>query len=345
MPVSFPLDKIPALPSQAVALLVDQINVFINKIQSEIEATISEAAKLPDDVGCDYPPIQDLLARIKNIQKMVEKVMELIPLIEKIIKLLKTLLAIANAIKASIFLIPIVGQAALMAELAIVQNMVLANATVAVKQLGTIPGSMAASLEATLRNLASVAIKLDTKCGDDDLNGDGGNLVTNENLQKAIDDYDFSDSIPEKQPAGEWLLVQGSGTLGSPSGQPPVPKSPYTDSNGDIWIWNGEIDPGTGVAWGSKRSRLDDNTMGSEFYSELNVGINDITARIESIELLVNSQRDLLTSLQEAPAQSYNGSGPPDAELGKSGDYYIDTTGNGIYGPKDNNGWPDVVNY
>ena len=71
MPVSFPLDKIPALPAQAVALLVDQINVFINKIQSEIEATISEAAKLPDDVGCDYPPIQDLLARIKNIQNIV----------------------------------------------------------------------------------------------------------------------------------------------------------------------------------------------------------------------------------------------------------------------------------
>lgn len=341
MPVSFPLDKIPALPAQAVALMVDQINVFVNKIQLEIEATISEAAKLPDDCGCDYPPIQDLLARIKNIQKMVEKVMELVPLIEKIIKLLKLLLSIANAIKASIFLIPIVGQAALMAELAIVQNMVLANATVAVKQLGTIPTSMATSLEATLRNLASVAIKLDTKCGDDETES----LVTNENLQKAIDDYDFSDSIPEKQPAGEWLLVQGSGTLGSPFGQPPVPKSPYTDSNGDIWIWNGEIDPGTGVAWGSKKSRLDDNTMGSEFYSELNVGINDITARIESIELLVNSQRDLLTSLQEAPAQSYNGSGPPDAELGKSGDYYIDTTGNGIYGPKDNNGWPDVVNY
>ena len=51
MPVSFPLDKIPALPAQAVALMVDQINVFINKIQLEIEATISEAAKLPDDCG------------------------------------------------------------------------------------------------------------------------------------------------------------------------------------------------------------------------------------------------------------------------------------------------------
>jgi len=344
MPVSFPLDKIPALPAQAVALMVDQINVFVNKIQLEIEATISEAAKLPDDCGCDYPPIQDLLARIKNIQKMVEKVMELVPLIEKIVKLLKALLAIASAIKASIFLIPIVGQAALMAELAIVQNMVLANAAVAVKQLGTIPKSMATSLESTLRNLASVAVQLDTKCGDE-VNGDGGNLVTNINLQTAIDEYDFSDSIPEKQPAGEWILIQGIGSLGSPIGQPPIPKSPYTDANGDIWIWNGELDPGTGVAWGSKRSRLDDNTMGSEFYSELNVGINDITARIETIELLVNSQRDLLTSLQEAPAQSYNGSGPPDPELGKSGDYYIDTNGNGIYGPKDNNGWPDVVNY
>ena len=70
MPVSFPLDKIPALPNQAVSLIVDQIVKFINKIQLEIEKVISDCAKLPDNCNCDSPEIQDLLDRIKKIQDL-----------------------------------------------------------------------------------------------------------------------------------------------------------------------------------------------------------------------------------------------------------------------------------
>ncbi len=60
---------------------------------------------------------------------------------------------------------------------------------------------------------------------------------------------------------------------------------------------------------------------------------------------MVEDQRNLLTSVQEAPAQSYNGSGSPDGKLGKPGDYYVDTTNQKIYGPKTNKGWPSPVNY
>ena len=60
---------------------------------------------------------------------------------------------------------------------------------------------------------------------------------------------------------------------------------------------------------------------------------------------LVKNQQDLLTSLQEAPAQSYNGTKPPSPKLGKSGDYYIDTAAQKMYGPKNINGWPAPVNY
>ena len=31
--------------------------------------------------------------------------------------------------------------------------------------------------------------------------------------------------------------------------------------------------------------------------------------------------------------------------LGKIGDYYVDTAAQKIYGPKNNNGWPDPINY
>jgi len=347
MSISAPLDRIPALPSIATGLLIDQINKAIEKIQKAIEDTISEGAKLPDSVDCDDPRIQSLLARIKQIQKMVAAILKILPIINKIVKLLKTLLGIANAIKVSIFFTPIVGQAALLSELVAVQNMLLANAGTAVKQLSTIPTSVNISLQSTLANLANVAINLSSRCGDQ-VNGDSGDLITNQDLQNAINDHDFSDSIPEKPPKGEWKLIDDTGD-GDPidpkPGVPPSPRSPYTDGNGNVWIWNGEIDPSSGVGWGTQKSRTDDAEFGSEFYTEINVGMDDMLSRIDSIQEIVDSQQDLLTSLQEAPAQSYSGKGSPKVDLGKSGDYYIDKKTNAIYGPKNNNGWPDAVKY
>ena len=91
-----------------------------------------------------------------------------------------------------------------------------------------------------------------------------------------------------------------------------------------------------GVSWGSKQSRIDDATMGTEFYTETNVSIDNIKQRANLITDLIDDQRDLLKSLQEAPAQSYNGDGPPDKDKGKLGDYYIDTKNKIMYGPKEN---------
>ena len=308
MPVSFPLDKIPALPNQAVALIVDQIVKFINKIQVEIEKVISDCAKLPDNCNCDSPDIQDLLERIRQI-------------------------------KALQLLNPITALPVLAAELVIVQNMILANAGIAVKQLGTIPPQIRVSLESALGGLGDVAVQIGGVCGDET------SINATNSLRNAIDNLDFSDSIPEKQPAGSWLLIQGSGENGSPLNPPPNPKSPYNDTDGSIWIWDGEIDPGTGIAWGSEQSRKDDETMGSEFYTEVNTGIEDIKSRIGLIESLVDTQQDLLKSLQEAPAQSYNGEGAPVTALGKPGDYYVDTKNKNIYGPKTSSGWPTPVNF
>ena len=52
MSISAPLDRIPALPSIATGLLIDQINKAIGKIQKAIEDTISARAKRPDSVDC-----------------------------------------------------------------------------------------------------------------------------------------------------------------------------------------------------------------------------------------------------------------------------------------------------
>lgn len=74
--------------------------------------------------------------------------------------------------------------------------------------------------------------------------------------------------------------------------------------------------------------------VGTEFYTEENVSEADLTARSSTIQDLITQQRDLLTSLQEAPSKVYQQDGVPSGDLGKLGDYYIDTTTSKIYGPK-----------
>ena len=71
----------------------------------------------------------------------------------------------------------------------------------------------------------------------------------------------------------------------------------------------------------------------TEFYNELNVSETDLTQRSDSIEQLVEQQQNLLTSLQEAPSQVYRGNGNPLPNLGKIGDYYLNTSNNVSYGP------------
>ena len=83
----------------------------------------------------------------------------------------------------------------------------------------------------------------------------------------------------------------------------------------------------------------------TEFYNELNVSETDLTQRSDSIEQLVEQQQNLLTSLQEAPSQVYRGNGNPLPNLGKIGDYYLNTSNNVSYGPKiSDNDWGTPIN-
>jgi len=86
--------------------------------------------------------------------------------------------------------------------------------------------------------------------------------------------------------------------------------------------------------------------LDSEFYQEINVSQEDLTKRSEDIQRLIEQQRSLL-NLQEAPSQVYQQTGRPASDLGKTGDYYIDTQNLMIYGPKPTDTeWPAMgVNY
>ena len=85
----------------------------------------------------------------------------------------------------------------------------------------------------------------------------------------------------------------------------------------------------------------------SEFYQLINVSLEDIQSRRTSIDELEQQQRSLL-DLLEAPSKVIIAQTPgePDDTIGKSGDYFIDTTNNIIYGPKNSDfEWSTAVNY
>lgn len=84
----------------------------------------------------------------------------------------------------------------------------------------------------------------------------------------------------------------------------------------------------------------------SEFYNELNVSDDDLQDRSDAIESLLQQQRDLLSSLLEAPSKVYQEPSIPNQSLGKIGDYYIDTQNKLIYGPKlVTDSWGMGINY
>jgi DNA-binding protein YbaB len=72
----------------------------------------------------------------------------------------------------------------------------------------------------------------------------------------------------------------------------------------------------------------------TDFYNDDNVNAGDLEDRSDLIQEILQQQRDLYKSLQEAPSMVYQGTGTPDSKIGKPGDYYVDTETQTVYGPK-----------
>jgi hypothetical protein len=295
-----PLDRIPQIPPQLANSIVVQINNSLDKAFEELDVVLDNVGNLPDDISCDDPRVKNVEEKLNEVLELVNEIQTILPTVQKIIDGTNALVSAATAAKAAIFLVPVVGVAALQAELMIVQNMTIANAIKSIEQLNIIPSQLDRSITTLSNKLATVVNSLSNICSNKD-------FAVSDEIQSAIDNKSYNN-------------VPG---LGSQQ----------------------VLDPGTGVAWGSKRSRAIDSQLGTEFYNELNVSADDLESQLNVINKLVANQQDLLTSLQEAPAQSYEGRGIPAGTLGKLGDYYIDTTNKVMYGPKTNSGWPEGVNY
>lgn len=164
MPVSAPLDKIPALPAQAVSGIQQIVNRQIESISRALVDSLERTIQLPDAASCDDPKVQGALEALRELQQRINQMQQIVSKIQTIATTIKTLIGTAQAIKTAQLLNPITGPAAIAAELVIVQNMTIANATIAVKELVNIPNAIQAALTPVQESIGSMIPILSSKC-------------------------------------------------------------------------------------------------------------------------------------------------------------------------------------
>lgn len=261
-----PLDIVPKLPGKAVNLVIKKLDDQTDKLLDSVSNTLQNSLKLPSNIKCDDPRVNNIKEQLADIQKQITDVTEQLPKIQQTINSVKQLVTVAQSVKAAVTVAqlsnPVTAPLFIAQQLMAIQDATIVNAIESLNQFSTIPITLTTKLQSISAPLITALGKVSSIC-----NGDVDNLeLPSDIVSDNVTDY--NDLVP------------------------------------------------------------------TEFYTELNVSDNDLEDRSDIIELLITQQRDLLTSLQEAPSKVYQGIGMPAADLGKQGDYYIDTATQIIYGPK-----------
>jgi hypothetical protein len=178
MPVSPPLDKIPALPAQAVTLIMELLSNQINSLQEQAIDAI-ERSSLPDRIDCDDPRVQAAIEAFDKLNELINKIRDLIPTIQRVTNTIQTLIGTAQGIKAAQLLNPITAPAVIAAELIIVQNMTIANALIAIQQFKQIPTLIENAILGLGPTLLDVAQRLATVCDENGIEFNIDNLNLN----------------------------------------------------------------------------------------------------------------------------------------------------------------------
>lgn len=82
----------------------------------------------------------------------------------------------------------------------------------------------------------------------------------------------------------------------------------------------------------------------SKFYTTINVSQDDIDARLDNIQDLLDDQINVMQNLIEAPSKVIVSTVSPAVTNGNINDYFVNTSTNQIFGPKTNEGWGTPVN-
>tara|TARA_R100000951_G_C2647154_1_gene182919 strand:+ start:552 stop:1340 length:789 start_codon:yes stop_codon:yes gene_type:complete len=178
MPVSPPLDKIPAVPAQAVTAIMELVSNQINNLQEQAIDAI-ERSSLPDQVDCDDPRVQAAIEAFDNLNDLINRIRDLIPTIQRVTNTIQTVIGTAQAVKAAQLLNPVTGPAVIAAELVIVQNMTIANALIAIQQFKNIPTLIENAILGLGPTLLDVSRRLATVCDENGIEFNIDNLNLN----------------------------------------------------------------------------------------------------------------------------------------------------------------------
>ena len=289
-----PLDFIPKLPGKAVDIIIKQIDTQTDKLLTQVNKVVQNSTKLPVNIKCDDPRVNQMKDQLAAIQKQLTQVQAQIPKIQKSIESVKKLVTIAKGVKTAITIAqlsnPVTAPVFIATQLTAIQDATIVNAIASLKQFAAVPAQLTGKLQTIIPPLTSAISKLSNVCN--------GDVPTVELPNSAVNG--------------------GSGGDGDGSGG--------DGSGGDGFGGDGFGGDGFGGDY--------NDLVATNFYNDDNVSNDDLDYRSITIQDLITQQRDLLTSLEEAPSKVYQDAGLPSLDLGKVGDYYIDTTTSIIYGPK-----------
>jgi hypothetical protein len=226
MPVSPPLDKIPALPAQAVTLIMELLSNQINSLQEQAIDAI-ERSSLPDLIDCDDPRVQAAIEAFDKLNELINKIRDLIPTIQRVTNTIQTLIGTAQGIKAAQLLNPITAPAVIAAELIIVQNMTIANALIAVQQFKNIPTLIENAILGLGPTLLDVAQRLATVCDENGIEFNIDNLdITNTSSLDSLDISELDNMLKQQKDLLQSLeeapskVYSNNGVPGSDLGKP-----------------------------------------------------------------------------------------------------------------------------
>jgi len=301
-----PLDLIPKLPAKGVNKFVGVFDKQIDRLVDQVMKVVHDSTKLPPNLKCNDPSIKKIKDQIAQIQKQIVTIQELVPKIQTAVSTIKSLIAVAQGIKLTLTA----------AQLA---NPITAPVFIA-SQLMLIQDAVLVNAITSLTSLSAIPATLPGK---------------------------LAPLIPQ--------LVAAANIVGNACGneEPPL-DIPTVSDNGDSDGSDGDSSNNSNNGYDGLGDRIDgiDDVAGygdalkTEFYTKVNVSEEDLDFRSDTIEQLLSQQRDLLSSILEAPSKVYFTDVEPTGSLGKLGDYVVDNSNKNIYGPKlENDSWGQPVKF
>ena len=304
-----PLDLIPKLPAKGVNKFVGVFDKQTDRLVDQVMKVVHDSTKLPPNLKCNDPSIKQIKDQIAQIQKQIVTIQDLVPKIQTAVSTVKSLIAVAQGIKLTL-------------TAAQLSNPITAPVFIA-SQLMLIQDAVLVNAITSLKSLSAIPATLPGK---------------------------LAPLIPQ--------LVAAANIVGNACGneEPPL-DIPTISDNGDSSDGNGDSgDSGNNGnngydGLGDRIDGIDDvagygDALKTEFYTKVNVSEEDLEFRSDTIEQLLSQQRDLLTSILEAPSKVYQTTAKPIGSLGKLGDYVIDNVNKNMYGPKlENDSWGQPVKF